>query len=351
MRIILIAGAYLLLAGGKYAIAQSAGNILDSKKQAPVGFGISSEQRIEAQNLFVQYGTKYRNSGADGRKVLDGVYALGLAKTADNVNSVRVLLSSKVVDEEKVALVRILGGLYTFENSTGLNNVIAQDLRGLVHASQKDVARAAILAYSRLGYFPDSSDLLLYAKNAELIDINEYYGELAHMVKSAPPDEQINIASKIKNGRNEYATGILAFITQDEDTINKLYPETRKLILSSLEENEPRFEQATGNFSLIDSVRYAIWLQSVANLTSVTTNVRSTDFILNRLNDKRTDPRKVMAFLAAPEGKKLVKDLNQSSLFENARNRISVYAAQHPQNDTMREIVQDIAGVLKSTQQ
>lgn len=116
----LIVTACFVIASGQAVMAQTAG--------APQ----SAKQAVGAQNLLSQYSTMYRNSGQEGRNVLDAIQAAGLAKTADNAQAVRTLLASNITAQEKIGLARILGTLYTYDDKTGLNGVIAQDLRNLV---------------------------------------------------------------------------------------------------------------------------------------------------------------------------------------------------------------------------
>ncbi|MCX7170066.1 MAG: hypothetical protein NTY41_07155 [Proteobacteria bacterium] len=332
MKHILVAAACFILLSNQIAIAQNTGNTSSAN----------------AQDLFGQYNSKFRNSGLEGRQMLEDIQAQGLAKTAENVKSTRSLLSSSVTSDEKVVLARILGSLYTYGDKTGMNNAITSDLKGLVYTGQKEVARAGVLAFSRLGYFRDSNDVLLYARNNGFIDTDEYYAELAHIVLFAPAHDQVDLVSKIKDGKNRYATEILASITQDPEAIKNVYPETQKSILSSLDASEPAFAQALGEFSLIDAVRYSTWLQSVANLSSAAGNVKYEDVVLARLNDDKIDPRKIMAFLMSPEGKNLIKKIGQSSPFDKVLERVSLYSKQLPQNVLMKQIVQDIKVTIKS---
>jgi hypothetical protein len=341
--------ATLILVGSQMAIAQNtvnAPNII----MPPTSKSSPNPQRInEAQTLLNQYNTQYRNSGIEGRKMLDGVHATGLGKTADNVKSIRSLLTSAVSNDEKVALARILGSLYTPDDITGMNNVIAQDLKREVYSGQKEVARAGMLAYSRLNYFPDSGDVLLYAKNNGVIDTETYYGELAHLVPYAPANDQFSLVAKIKEGNSPYATEILAFITKNPEVMKKVYPETQKAILATLQNREPKFAQALGEFGLIDAIRYSTWLHSVAVLDSANSNVRYEDAVLSHLNDQWVDPRKIMAFLLSAEGKALIKSIGQSGRLDKALERISLYSKQLPQNIIMRDIVLEVAGSIRAS--
>jgi hypothetical protein len=309
----------------------------------------NTTQSNEAQDLFGQYIAQYHNnSGLEGREVLEHVHALGLEKTADNVKSTRSLLSSTVNHDEKVALTRIMGSLYTYDNKTGMNNEIAQDIKGVIYADQKDVATEGVMVYSRLAYFKDSSDVLLYAKKSGLIDADTYYGDLAHLVPYAPANDQITLVTTIKDGNNQYALEILASTAQDAVTMNKIDMATKKIILSSLEANEPGFGQALGEFSLIDAVRYSTWLQSVANLSSATREVKYEDVVLAHLNNYEADPRKIMAFLMSSDGKTFIQNVGKNGSLDGALKRITLYIKEIPQKDIMQDIVDDITATITS---
>jgi hypothetical protein len=56
-----------------------------------------------------------------------------------------------------------------------------------------------------------------------------------------------------------------------------------------------------------------------------------------------------MAFLTSTEGKLLIATLAQPQLFEKARNSVVTYSKQYPQNEMMREAVQDITTTLDAS--
>lgn len=344
----MITAAFVLLVSSQIGFAQNTGNT-PSATQAGIRPTPNTQQLNEAQALIGQYIVQYQNSsGPEGRKVLEHVHAIGLDTTAENVKITRSLLSSTVNSDDKVVLTRILGSLYTNDNKTGMNSEITKDLRGVIYSDQKEVARAGVLAYSRLGYFKDSSDVLLHAKNSGIIDTDEYYGEIAHLVPFAPANDQINFVTKIKGANNRYAMEILAFSTQNAEIRNKLDTAAKNIVLSSLEANEPGFGQAPGEFSLIDAIRYSTWLQSVATLSSASSNVKYEGVVLDHLNNFNTDPRKIIAFLMSSDGKTLIQKIGKGGALDNALERISLYLKQIPQNLFMEEIVQDITASINS---
>lgn len=302
----------------------------------------SAQQITEGQRLFDQYKANLQGKGMAARMTLEGASVNGIAQTPENVRSVRALLASTVTTEEKVALVRILGQLYMRNDAMGMNTVIVQDLKGFVNSGEKDVACAAVLTFSRLAYFHDSSEVLLQAKSRGVIDDDGYYGELAHMVTVAPAADQNQLVRRIREGKNSYAMEILASSSLSPQQLARMYPETRSALLGALEEHEPGFSMALGEFGMIEAMRYADWLQAVALLGSNGDNAKYIQLVLMRLSNERLDPRKVMAFLAASQGKTLISQVGKKSAFVTLLERIELYSRQLPQNALMKEMVQDV---------
>lgn len=347
MKRVLIAAACSLLVTSQLAIAQNNG-IAFSNPQSGARPSPSVQQLDEAQSILNRYHAHSSNGGSEGREILESVHAKGLAKTADNVKTIGSLLSSTVTDDEKVVLVRLLGSLYTFDDKTGMNSEIARSLKSAVYSGHNDVARAGALAYSRLAYFTDSNDVLIYAKNNGYIDADEYFGEIAHLLPYAPAKDQSSLATIVKTGKNRYAMEILAFVAQDPEVMKRIYPETKTIILSSLETNEPEFAQAVGEFGFVDAIRYANWLQTVAVLKSANGNVKYEDVVLAHLNDAKTDPRKIIAFLMSSDGKALIMNIGKSGLLDSALVRVSEYFQKVPQNVNTISVFQDIADTVNS---
>jgi hypothetical protein len=306
----------------------------------------SAQQAAEAQKLLSQYTTRFRNSGQEGRMLLDAIQ--GLAQTAENVQAVRSLLASNVTAEERVGLARILGRLYTYDNKTGLNAVIAQDLRNLVYTGSKEVAGAAVLAFSRLAYFKDSQTVLRYAKDNGYIDADAYYGELAHLFPFAPPNDQLGLVSEIKSDKNRYATDILASQLGDAQILATSFPETQRALKQYLEENEPDMPPALGEYDVIDAIRYVYWLHAVAALSASTRDASYSEMVFAHLNGDKTDPRKIMAFLSSSRGKIFISNVGRKALFEDALKRVTLYSMQLPQNALMRDAVKEITDAVNS---
>ncbi|MGH8807919.1 MAG: hypothetical protein ACREX0_08580 [Noviherbaspirillum sp.] len=75
-------------------------------------------------------------------------------------------------------------------------------------------------------------------------------------------------------------------------------------------------------------------------------NKHGGEIIMARLNDEKTDPRKIMAFLGSEHGDPLMSAIG--SRFDVILQRIALYSKQHPQNREMNETVERIKLRLNS---
>lgn len=277
-----------------------------------------SQQIIEGQNLLDQYvanqnSPQRKNSLSNNTETLEIIHSKGLPKTAKNVVTLRTLLASNALDNEKIMLVRLLGKLYANDNQSGMNHLIVQDLKLQTNSNQNDIARSAVLAFSRLGFFVDSSAILKRAYDRKLLDADGYYGELAHLLPYASAAEQNNLLDMIKNGNNFYAREILASSFTDSEIIKKLSPKTKKNLHLFFEKNQPNFSQAIGEYDAIESFHYTNWLLSISKLEIEITNKTYQEVTFTRLNDSNLDARKIMAYLSSTSGRYLIEHLQNDA--------------------------------------
>jgi hypothetical protein len=165
-------------------------------------------------------------------------------------------------------------------------------------------------------------------------------------VPYAPANDQQLLVSEIQSGQNRYAAEILAFLPSDPQVLARIYPETRRALKQLLEDSEPEMAKSIGEFGFTDVARYANWLNAVATLSAATGGPSYEDVVFGHLNSEKTDPRKVMAFLISPEGKRFIAKVGQKAPFETSVRRATVFSKQLPMNmlmrDTVREITEDV---------
>jgi hypothetical protein len=293
---------------------------------------------------------RYRQGGQHGyagRMMLDEVDVLGIDKTAKNFKLVSDLLKSHTSNEEKEVLAKILASFYSREDANGWNSQVLDDLRQLTHSGNKELARAAILSFSRLGYFPDSESLLLAAKNSKYITDRDYYRELSYVLLLAPAANQKLIADTIKAGGNSLSAEIFSSMLQDKDSVKIMSPEALAIIKAFIFEHEPKFSQAPDEFGLVDAVRYGEWLNAVAVLRGGNDSRHVDSVLMEHLSNVNTDPRKMISYLMTSDADRFISNVGSSEAFRKMQQRIDVYAAQNAENSAIRDVVLMIREKIK----
>ena len=307
--------------------------------------GTAAQAAEAGQALFDKYMLQSRGS-ARGGAALEEVFVTGLQKSARNSASLRTLLASKITSDEKLMATRLLAKQYARNDSTGMNHLIVQDLKALSASQDLPLARAATLAFSRLGYLPDYQDVLLSAKDRGVIEEDTYFGELAHIFAFAPEADQERLAKTLRVSRNFYASQIVAMIVNNRPVAQNIAPRSRPELLAYLEDLEPSFSMSAGQFDFVEAIQYSAWLRAVATLKAPGANNPDAEVIMAKLADANIDPRKVMAFLISEFAPELLKSIGQKNRFDAMLMRIEQYARQHPQNTDMKEVVEQVKSAL-----
>lgn len=338
-----------LLLGSSFALAyQTNDNPQISEKRI--------QQMKEGQSLLDQYmadrnSVKIKNLFLSDAETFLAIQSKGLPKTGKNVDTIRSLLAANSKKDEKIALQRLLGSLYSHDNQSGANHLIQQDLRLQINSNEKDIAIAALLSFSRLGYFSDSAEVLKRAYDKKILSDTGYFGELAHLLPYAPAADQNKLLDTIRAGKNAYARDILTSSFTQASIIKKLHPATKKNLRHYFDKNQPNFTMAIGEYGVIDSFRYTNWLQSSTMLDIDITGKTYQELIFKHLNDPNLDPRKIMAYLSATEGKYLIDHLQNAKQKEDIKalyERVKLYSTLLPQNSIMKDLVQQIALNMES---
>jgi Tfp pilus assembly protein PilO len=315
------------------------------------------QQMEEGQRLLNQYQSNKNSLVGIGDlfssnvETIIAIQAKGLPITAKNVESIHSLLTSSSKREEKIALLRLLGILYTYDNQSNANHLIVQDLRHHINSNDKGISSAALLTFSRLGYFSDSTEILKHAYDKKILDEIGYLGEIAHLLPFAPTTVQHKLLSTLSTGNNSYANEVLISSFTQVSRLKKLDPSIKKALRLHFEKNQPNFPLGLGEYSVIDSFRYSNWLQSSTMLEIDLTGKTYQELIFKHLNNPDLDPRKIIAFLSATEGKYLIDHLQNTKQKEDLKilyERAQLYSRQLPQNTIMRDLVQQITNNMES---
>lgn len=302
----------------------------------------AAENRSQMENPLRAYQV---GSNREGRNRLDEMYARGIPRTAQSVLELRSILSRNPSGEEKIALARLLGSLYSPDNITGQNADILLDLRQLTTDPDKLVARSAVFTYSRLGYFNDVETVLQNALKQEILEEDDYYGELAHL-STAPSLETArrqNLLTSIVRENNTYAVEILMDSTARENALGNYSKEEIAALAGVFAKNEPNFPSATSQFGLGDAVNYATWLRATAKVNSALSGGSADELIVAKLQEKNTDPRKVIGYLISPEATPILSNAKLGSPTAELIKTAQAYANQFPTSAIIQQSVAEIS--------
>lgn len=305
----------------------------------------TTSNAARAQSAFEQYKLSGHRSAAAEAQLIE-ILNLTLPRSAGNATAIRNLLASPSTPNEQVGLIRLLATQYGRGNPTGQNQLIIQDLRILSSSADIAVARSATFAFTRLGYLPGFDEVIDYGLKSSILNQDEYFGEMAHVLAFAPPGDQARLARALRRSKNSYAAEIIAMQINNAVLPATWSIDARSEIGALLGSTEPAFPEALGLYDLAAGVRYANWLNALATVRASVLNKEGAEFILSRLNDAGTDPRKAMAFLGSEFGPNLLQVIGDRSRFRPVFERISLYSKQHPQSRDMKEMVALISGRL-----
>lgn len=301
---------------------------------------------VSAEELIRQYSST--KSDSDRISLLSRVHAQGVSPTKTNITSLRNLLGGKLSDGERVIVVKIIGEMYTFDDFAGFNSAIERDIRSHIYSGAREVARAAIFSFSRMGYFEDSLSMLAYAREKKLIGIDEYFGEIAHALPNAPKYRQNELVSILATEDNPYGIEVVTMHIVHPVASSGLYPETLLSLEKLLARNEPNFPLALGQFGYNDAFRLTEWLHARAALHVRLGRGTYSGFVLSYLNAPKTDARKILAFLSSPEGGKMIAGVGRRQPFDAAMAKAKRYVESFPGHVTLRECL-EMASVSMNT--
>lgn len=283
----------------------------------------------------------------EGKEKVEGLAGRPLSVTAENINLIRGTLARKISNDERIHLLGILARLYSREKKSELNASIVTDIKAHTISKDKPVARAATFALSRMGAAEDIIVILKQAKKADVIDSDEYAGELGHALRFIPRDRQREVVLLLAEAKSKYGNDVVTMNLSDPGVVDMLDPEALKSLEHFLRNVEPQFPQAIGTYGITTSLRYVNWLQATSHVIAKNKGRNHGDIALEILNDKRIDPRKLLAFLASEEGKAILasraKPAEYSGLVENALQ----YAKSLPSNVLVNSVANDLAVFYK----
>ncbi|MGI4842141.1 MAG: hypothetical protein ACRYF7_02395 [Janthinobacterium lividum] len=286
--------------------------------------------------LLQQYKESHEGT-INGQEILIGILNKGLAPNDNNLQIVRSELAKNKAPDEKILLTKLLASLHTPGIRSQQNLTIERDLKSLILSANERIATEATFEYSRLVYPPDRYQVLSQARAAKILDEDSYFGELAHGLRFAPSSEQSQMLAEIEKANNRYADGILASTFNNQVSTAQLNRSVQSQLLRLLSTHEPHFPMMLDSFGFVDIIRYAIWLDAVATVESGLSGKAHAGIVLAKLYDQRTDPRKILAVFASPEGIRVINETKDVKQLQQLLTRTRAYSNSLPQNAMLRD--------------
>jgi hypothetical protein len=285
---------------------------------------------------------------AGARRVDEGTIIrlqnMGPAPTAANVSKVLELLQAVGTEETTAALIRLLATMYVPNARAESNATIIKTLKSYIFGPAPKFAAGALIAYSRTGYRDTLLADLDYGLKRGLIDETSYSQELALNFVTMPPGMQYDAAQRLSAKNNAFGADVLASCLHSPETIARMLPRTREVVQSLLSRHEPEMSKAVGEFGIVDVIRYGNWLEVMALLSEAQGGESRTNFVFSRLGKPDTDPRKVLAYLSSPDGRRFMQAVGSRTalvpLVARAREPASHFPAHptfSPMTDQMNE--------------
>ncbi|MDR6857426.1 hypothetical protein [Variovorax guangxiensis] len=303
--------------------------------------------KIDEQNPLSSYKPM---PGIPGRIALEEMYAKGIPATPLSATlALGLSRSGRLSDEEKIAMTSVLFALYNPENTSGANPDIALELKSLAADSNKQTAAYAAMYYARLGYLPDTKQVLDQALQSGALPTDSYFREIAHLIRGAPQEKKKEFLAEVLASSNRLASDILASeLNSGQDASAAPFLKSSEDMAKLLRATEPDFGQEVGVYGGTDGLRYRTWLRATATIESAKTGRNMDDIIVAKLSEPGTDARKVLAYLSSWEAMPLLQEAAPDSQVQKLAAIARRQADQNPGNSYMRELAQTIEVRMKN---
>jgi hypothetical protein len=355
---LITASTFVLVVGCRYSVPALDFETGTAKKSVPAvssridgaggaGGASASEARNEvfraeeASRLWALYRMSKAGSGKPGAELLGAIAAMGFAPgTRSVVTDTIQLLRANVSAEEKIGLLRLLSvNFYWDTHDKTVRSEIARAISETALAStDKEVVKAATIAYTRLEYFPDTLKVLNRAYELDAIARDSYYGEMAHMIVGSPPAEQLTLLRNIDAGKSDYSRDVLVSTLANKDYALSLSPEVQAAAVSLLAKWEPDLGVGFGGVS---AIVWEHWLDASVTLNAKL-SARSEKEVMAKLLkvDGSADPRKLMIALWNESTAEIVKEAFDRGTLASIDAKLSAYGANNPDRGDIREEVE-----------
>jgi hypothetical protein len=293
--------------------------------------------KIDEQNPLRYYKP---TPGAAGRIALEEMYIKGMPATPLSATlALSFLHNGQLSDEERIAMTSLLFRLYNQENTSGANQEIALELKNLATDPNKQIATDAATYYARLGYRPDTKDVLEQALQSGALPTDSYFREIAHLITSAPLEKQKEFLAEVLASSNRLASDILASgLNSGQASSAAPFLKSSEDMAKLLRNTEPDFGQEVGLYDGMDALRYCTWLRATATIESEKTGRNMDEIIVAKLSEPGTDPRKVLAYLSSWDAMPLLAEAAPGSQLQKLAAIARRQSDQNPGNSHMRDL-------------
>ncbi|UGQ47058.1 hypothetical protein [Massilia endophytica] len=314
-----------------------------------VGTVLSVQLGVAADRTAAQALSEYQNlrqsTAIERLSLLGEARQRGLERNKGHVRDLLAMLKRSQTEEESAALIGLLQGQYKIGDQDEVNTEIAQALKTYANSPVKRVAAAATFAYSRLGYFLDTEDVLLAALNRRVFDNNDYFGELAHVGWLAEPRAASAIFERIGRSKNRYALQILASTFQEGSSALKIDRAALTAAREALLKAPPKFNPAVGEFSIADSLEYTDWLFAVAQLNSRVDGTAVATTLTEHI--PQMSGKKILALMITDEGRAYAKEFSPSTIAQMRTEVDQLLMHQpYPRNQDVSRIANEVLSYL-----
>lgn len=300
-----------------------------------------AELRAKTQKDWDEYRI---NPGRAGHDTIARVATSGaLPATKTNAASVMQLLEGFGTRDDRAMLARTAGDLHWRLGQAGDTSSQRDVQEALARVAENDkedpkVRTAAVVAYSRMGFFPDSLTLLKRAQPV-LGDV-AFHSELAHMLLSATPEGQLKIIAEMAYGEghnNGFGKEIIANQLRNEQAIKMIAPTSVKPLLALLAQ-EPVLESGPESMGVGTIAGYADWFNAMVVLNAKLTG-EAPRYVMARLLKLDGDPRKLVAAFFDEHIAAVVRQAFAVRDLDRIDATLAAFAAKYSTNSNVRDFV------------
>lgn len=314
-----------------------------SSKASPSGIAA----KAQAQELWGNYKSqKLMSTRVDTLEKLHATRAL--TSTRENTQEILSIISMSKDSRERASLIRLLGQQHLETEDQTIKSSIEKALISVSSEKDKEVAKNAVLTYSRLGYFAETLSVLNKARKANTINEDEYYGDLVHLIHFAPQTDQKLMLQEIKQSKNDLVRDILAANLKNNEFLKSLDKGVATQMLEVLG-NEPTFSQPVSRVGGFESLQYEGWLYSTMRLRSHLTGEPERFYLIQTLLSKPDEPRKLIAALWNTEGGEIIRKNLDGGSIATIRTSIGNFATSNPKDQWIQEITASALRNLSNT--